>query len=495
MTHNNNDAGLEFGPQFGVAVDRETLPTLILVDTLTNPYDDTIRIFSAEVEEVGSKAPTVSTVQKWIKGSLTILNTTRQKYWGSFATALAEQESGGARASNASHAGTAAHLDAAGNASAAAAPAKNAFDDVGPRNMINSTAPRLLSKQKPKVKGSFAAWKDYTNHLERLVTYSNYAKRVIKTAKNALIDYSGQQHDAEALLEKASALFSDAHHKYPLFALLVNNTVELEAIMADDDARRAFRGKIELASRQGQLLAKKGPFADEIVEADVWLATEMSLLLKGEEARFAARTDVVRDAQHAKQPTMPEPAACVPPPSVVQPVTIDRRDWRSLTLEEFYTEYAQPKKPVIITNLKTSTVPWTLAHIRTMCSNGYAELQKRDPNTTNWGGLVGAEILNIGDFIDTHSTNETRSKYYLHDWSLPRNCPKIFGPAPYTEFRMPKYVCTIQRTCGSVLFLCYPYSIIIFMVCFCFVFHISLLFFFFLSFPSFPNSGGLIFLI
>lgn len=126
------------------------------------------------------------------------------------------------------------------------------------------------------------------------------------------------------------------------------------------------------------------------------------------------------------------------PESVVQPITIDRRDWKSLSLQEFYTNYALPKIPVVITNLKTSAVPWTLDHFRETCGNEYAALKMRDENTTNWGGLVDAEVMNIGEFINTHATNDTRRTYYLHDWSLPRNCPKMFGPAPYTEFLMPK---------------------------------------------------------
>ena len=60
-------------------------------------------------------------------------------------------------------------------------------------------------------------------------------------------------------------------------------------------------------------------------------------------------------------------------------------------------------------------------------------------NSTQWGGLVSAEVLKIGDFIDTFRTNKTRQTYYLHDWSLPRDCPQIMGDPPYREFLMPRY--------------------------------------------------------
>jgi len=45
----------------------------------------------------------------------------------------------------------------------------------------------------------------------------------------------------------------------------------------------------------------------------------------------------------------------------------------------------------------------------------------------------------MGDFIDTFTTDETRSEWYLHDWSLPRYCPEVFGPPPFREFTVPKY--------------------------------------------------------
>ena len=311
----------------------------------------------------------------------------------------------------------------------------------------SSKASSLLSNAKVQPSTPLRAWFGYIDHLETLVRYINYAKRHI--SKEDPDDYHGQQEDAEIFLSKASTLFGTARHKYPFLDLLVNTTTELEAIMSDSAARLDFRGKIETASRQGAMLSKKSTVGDEVIEADVWLKTEMGLLRNGEDERFAARTKAARDELTSKpshvgtsprEPLPPSPpgAASHVPELVVQPVQIDRRDWNSLSLQEFYTEYALPKKPVVITNLQTSTVPWTLSHFRETCGNQYGSLKMRDVNTTNWGGLVDAEDLNIADFIDTHATNDTRRKYYLHDWSLPRHCPKVFGPAPYTEFLMPK---------------------------------------------------------
>jgi len=45
----------------------------------------------------------------------------------------------------------------------------------------------------------------------------------------------------------------------------------------------------------------------------------------------------------------------------------------------------------------------------------------------------------LNQFARDYANNETLRTWYLHDWSLNRNCPDIFGPPPYDEFNMPKY--------------------------------------------------------
>lgn len=417
--------GKEFGPQFDVASDTKTLPTLLLVDTLTNPEEDTIQRYSA----VDGTALTVANIKKWLNttGAIDLLKQTTQLYWSTFTTSLSQlQNKSDSESMNST---------------------KNASDLIATElehnvsTAANTKATSLLSNANAARKSSVKAWFDYTKHLEMLLRYSNHAQRRINEGGKS--DYHGQQEDIKILLSKATTLFGDAHHKYPLFNLLVNTTAELEAIMADNVAKHDFRRKIEAASQQTALLAKGSSLADEIVEAFAWLKTEMGVLLQGEEDRFAARKTSDGDESASETAGMDAAsgggaAGSHVPESVVQPITIDRRDWKSLSLQEFYTNYALPKIPVVITNLKTSAVPWTLDHFRETCGNEYAALKMRDENTTNWGGLVDAEVMNIGEFINTHATNDTRRTYYLHDWSLPRNCPKMFGPAPYTEFLMPK---------------------------------------------------------
>jgi hypothetical protein len=123
----------------------------------------------------------------------------------------------------------------------------------------------------------------------------------------------------------------------------------------------------------------------------------------------------------------------------VRKVHIDRYDWEDLSMDVFINEYAKKKRPVIIQNLPMTKTPWTLSHIKKVCGEVEADLVKRDKNTSNWGGLVDAESMLLKEFIDTFNKNETRAKYYLHDWTLTSHCPKIFGEPPYEEYNMPKY--------------------------------------------------------
>ena len=120
-------------------------------------------------------------------------------------------------------------------------------------------------------------------------------------------------------------------------------------------------------------------------------------------------------------------------------VEIDVVHWKNLSMRKFMRKYATHSMPVVIRGLPITRTPWTFDHIKKHCGNATALLKQRRVNSTDWGGLEPAEVLRINDFIDTFRTNETRQKYYLHDWSLPRDCPEIMGKPPYEEFLMPRY--------------------------------------------------------
>lgn len=121
------------------------------------------------------------------------------------------------------------------------------------------------------------------------------------------------------------------------------------------------------------------------------------------------------------------------------PMQVERRDAAGLSLREFMEQYAKKRKPVLITGLKVDEEePWTLEFFRGRC-NKTVGLKQLDPNGTSWGRLTDGGEMSLAEFIDTFRENETRKSWYLHDWSLPRDCPEAFGPPPFRGFTMPKY--------------------------------------------------------
>ena len=123
----------------------------------------------------------------------------------------------------------------------------------------------------------------------------------------------------------------------------------------------------------------------------------------------------------------------------IEKIAIDRFDYKDLSMEKFYYDYAKKKRPVIIENFPMTKRPWSLDYIDELCGDRLVDLVKRSTETSSWGGLVDAEELELSEFIETYTTNTSRSSYYLHDWGLPSHCPKLFGDPPYDEFSMPKY--------------------------------------------------------
>ena len=51
----------------------------------------------------------------------------------------------------------------------------------------------------------------------------------------------------------------------------------------------------------------------------------------------------------------------------------------------FECSYAIPKRPVIITDLNLTRVDWSLQYIKKKCGEEYVELQRKNPESTNWG--------------------------------------------------------------------------------------------------------------
>merc|ERR1712232_799833 len=136
--------------------------------------------------------------------------------------------------------------------------------------------------------------------------------------------------------------------------------------------------------------------------------------------------------KHARKGSLGVPKA--------EPHQLERRDVSELSVREFFDKYATPGKPVIITGLNlTEEEPWTLDFFKERCFNITIPLRKFEKNVKAWGRLKTVGTLKMQEFIDTFTTNATRREWYLHDWSLPRWCPAVFGPPPYKGFTVPKY--------------------------------------------------------
>jgi len=129
-----------------------------------------------------------------------------------------------------------------------------------------------------------------------------------------------------------------------------------------------------------------------------------------------------------------------PESSDIKTIEIERRSATTLTVTEFMENFANARKPLIITDLHMFKRPWTKAHIAETCGSHRVHLNKRDFKTSNWGGLVEVdENITLGEFVSTHLHNESRRQWYLHDWGLPSHCPEIIGSPPFDEFIFPKY--------------------------------------------------------
>lgn len=118
---------------------------------------------------------------------------------------------------------------------------------------------------------------------------------------------------------------------------------------------------------------------------------------------------------------------------------VDRRSAADLSVREFFEQYAKRGQPVIITGLNVSEEePWSLEFFKERC-NVTAEYRMKNASRQTWGRLQSGGMLPLPEFIDSFRTDPKMRQWYLHDWSLPRHCPAVFGPAPFRGFTVPKY--------------------------------------------------------
>jgi len=222
-------------------------------------------------------------------------------------------------------------------------------------------------------------------------------------------------------------------HKH--MRLLVSDIDEVREILDDASKRKQLWKKMESALK-----------FSEAIEKDAWSATNPNATFKVKNPKELAAKFLKGSAILGKifrqlfemLSSFAKADKLGPIPEVKE---VERRDASELSVKEFFDSYARPGIPVIITGLNATGIdeePWTLDFFRRRC-NKTVKVVKRNPKATSWGRLQTAGKLPLAEFIDSFSTNLTRRKWYLHDWSLPRNCPESLGSPPFSGYTMPKY--------------------------------------------------------
>eukprot|EP00405_Crypthecodinium_cohnii_P039694 CAMPEP_0206545206 /NCGR_PEP_ID=MMETSP0325_2-20121206/11997_1 /ASSEMBLY_ACC=CAM_ASM_000347 /TAXON_ID=2866 /ORGANISM="Crypthecodinium cohnii, Strain Seligo" /LENGTH=984 /DNA_ID=CAMNT_0054044145 /DNA_START=125 /DNA_END=3076 /DNA_ORIENTATION=+ len=119
-------------------------------------------------------------------------------------------------------------------------------------------------------------------------------------------------------------------------------------------------------------------------------------------------------------------------------LSVARESAKNLTVRDFVEKYAARGQPVIIQDLNLTAQEWSLDYFKKTCDR-FVRLKQKNSSMWSWGKLEDAGVLPLSEFIDTFTSNETRRKWYLHDWPLPANCPDVFGAPPFEGFIVPKY--------------------------------------------------------
>eukprot|EP01127_Copromyxa_protea_P018029 TRINITY_DN5587_c0_g2_i2.p1 TRINITY_DN5587_c0_g2~~TRINITY_DN5587_c0_g2_i2.p1 ORF type:complete len:270 (-),score=49.29 TRINITY_DN5587_c0_g2_i2:506-1315(-) len=128
-------------------------------------------------------------------------------------------------------------------------------------------------------------------------------------------------------------------------------------------------------------------------------------------------------------------------------ISVPRRDASSMTVEEFFNEYALKSKPLVITGLKDIIFPegqWSLKDIDYICGDREVVPLVKNPHANTWAGLIeDNRQISLANYIRYYSKAKqyttTEQILYLHDWSLPLHCPQILGVSEKPSFVVPKY--------------------------------------------------------
>jgi len=103
---------------------------------------------------------------------------------------------------------------------------------------------------------------------------------------------------------------------------------------------------------------------------------------------------------------------------------------------ETFRNFAFQKHPVVLKkmgNIIFGGQPWDLGLIKRVCGAANVTPAVFSPTAKTWAKLVdaGNAQTTLAQFIEKEATN---SQLYLHDWSIPQNCPELLN-----SFVVPKF--------------------------------------------------------
>ena len=238
-----------------------------------------------------------------------------------------------------------------------------------------------------------------------------------------------EKEDKEFVKFEIDSMLRHLRSNFPLMSMLSQSPEALENILNNAIAKKSLKQKIVEASTMEKAMEEYS--LESLKELDEFLESKVKGMIETLEKRHLdkisnveATVDSFGEIQNednvlsktGKQTKLSPSNGTFP-----NRIEIDRIHWKNLSLKTFFTNM-QRKKGQSLSKDCLFQKRRGRYHISSQSGNHTVELNIRDPKTTNWGGLIDAEDLKLADFIDTFTTNKTRRKYYLHDWSLPGGC-------------------------------------------------------------------------
>jgi len=124
-------------------------------------------------------------------------------------------------------------------------------------------------------------------------------------------------------------------------------------------------------------------------------------------------------------------------------IEIDHR--KNLSFEEFYNEYALNSIPVIISDAAwlLTKKNWTDEYLKKICGNNPTIVKKWYSHITadKFGGLQTEIQTTVAKFIDS----QRDQKLYMHDFSIPKNCPRLLEDFVVTKYSSGDFLMKIDQ--------------------------------------------------